>query len=103
MKIWTIVAAAALIACNPAGAKTLRWAAQADSSTVDPHAQNESFTNAINGLVYEYLVSYDKAVNLTPQLAESWKNTSPTTWVFYLRKGVKFSDGTPFTADDVVF
>ena len=84
-------------------AKTLRWASQGDTSTVDPHAQNESFTNAINGLVYEYLVSYDKAVNLTPQLAESWKNTSPTTWVFNLRKGVKFSDGTPFTADDVVF
>jgi peptide/nickel transport system substrate-binding protein len=103
MRTWTIVAAAALIACNPAAAKTLRWAAQADSSTVDPHAQNESFTNALNGLVYEYLVSYDKKVNLTPELAVSWKNTGPTTWVFNLRRGVKFSDGTPFTADDVVF
>jgi peptide/nickel transport system substrate-binding protein len=103
MRTWTIVAAAALWACNPATAKTLRWAAQADSSTVDPHAQNESFTNALNGLVYEYLVSYDKKVNLSPQLAVSWKNTSPTTWVFNLRHDVKFSDGTPFTADDVVF
>jgi peptide/nickel transport system substrate-binding protein len=42
-------------------------------------------------------------VNLTPQLATSWKNTSPTTWVFHLRRDVKCSDGTPFTADDVVF
>jgi peptide/nickel transport system substrate-binding protein len=92
-----------VLACSLVPAKTLRWASQGDSSTMDPHAQNESFTNALNGLVYEYLVSYDKKVNLTPQLAESWKNTSPTTWVFYLRKDVKFSDGTPFTADDVVF
>jgi len=38
-----------------------------------------------------------------PQLATSWKNTSPTTWVFKLRRGVKFTDGTPLTADDVVF
>ena len=93
-----------VFACAPAAhAKTLRWATQGDTSTVDPHAQNESFTNAINGLVYEYLVTYDKNVALAPALATSWKNTSPTTWVFYLRRDVKFSDGTPFTADDVVF
>ena len=103
MNTWRILLLAAILVCTAAPAKTLRWASQGDTSTVDPHAQNESFTNAINGLVYEYLVGYDKSVNLTPLLAESWKNTSPTTWVFNLRKGVKFSDGTPFTADDVVF
>jgi peptide/nickel transport system substrate-binding protein len=93
-----------ILACAAAAhAKTLRWATQGDSSTLDPHAQNESFTNAINGLVYEYLCDYDKSVTLKPALATSWKNTSPTTWVFYLRRDVKFSDGTPFTADDVVF
>jgi peptide/nickel transport system substrate-binding protein len=95
--------AALLLAASAAQGKTLRWATQGDSSTVDPHAQNESFTNAINGLVYEYLVDYDKNVKLAPGLATSWKNTGPTTWVFYLRRDVKFSDGTPFTADDVVF
>src|SRR5438477_12552326 len=89
----------ALAVASAAHAKTLRWATQGDTSTVDPHAQNESFTNAINGLVYEYLVDYDKDVKLSPALATSWKNTSPTTWVFYLRHDVKFSDGTPLTAD----
>ena len=103
MRIRTILAVIAASACVAAPAKTLRWASQGDTSTVDPHAQNESFTNAINGLVYEYLVDYDKQVKLSPALATSWKNTSPTTWVFYLRRDVKFSDGTPFTADDVVF
>ena len=98
-----IIAIAAGACTGAHAAKTFRWSSQGDASTVDPHAQNESFTNAIVGLVYEYLVSYDKKVALTPQLATSWKNTSPTTWVFNLRRGVKFQDGTPFTADDVVF
>ena len=93
----------ALAVSTAAPAKTLRWSSQGDASTIDPHAQNESFTNAITGLVYEYLVSYDKKVQLTPQLATSWKSTSPTTWLFQLRRGVKFQDGSPFTADDVVF
>ena len=92
-----------LAAASTSLAKTLRWSTQGDASTVDPHAQNESFTNAINGLVYEYLVDYDKDVKLAPALATSWRNTSPTTWVFQLRRGVKFQDGTPFTAADVVF
>ena len=95
--------AAALACGDAAAAKTFRWSSQGDTSTLDPHAQNESFTNAIASLVYEYLVSYDKKVELAPQLATSWKNTSPTTWVFNLRRDVKFQDGTPFTADDVVF
>ena len=103
MNLRAALLAGFLAATSLSDAKTLRWATQGDSSTVDPHAQNESFTNAINGLVYEYLVDYDKQVRLSPALATSWKNTSPTTWVFYLRKDVKWQDGTPFTADDVVF
>ena len=38
-----------------------------------------------------------------PQLAIAWKIVDPTHWEFELRQGVRFHDGTPFTADDVVF
>jgi peptide/nickel transport system substrate-binding protein len=86
-------------------AKTLRWASQGDAATMDPHSQNETFNNGQNNLVYEYLVMRDRMTfnKFIPALAVSWTNTSPTTWVFKLRQGVKFHDGSPFTADDVVF
>jgi len=86
-----------------AGAKTLRWAGRGDMQTTDPHSQNENLTNNINQLVYEFLLVRDKKLNLLPSLAESWTKVNPTTWRFKLRPGVKFHDGTPFTADDVVF
>ncbi|MBL8518761.1 MAG: ABC transporter substrate-binding protein [Betaproteobacteria bacterium] len=84
-------------------AKSFRWSAQGDYLTADPHAQNESMTNSINGQVYEGLVVRGKKLEVLPQLATSWKQTGPNTWVFNLRKDVKFHDGAPFTADDVVF
>ena len=84
-------------------AKTLRWSSQGDYLTADPMAQNELLTNSINGQVYESLVERGKKLEIVPALATSWKQTSPTVWVFNLRKGVKFHDGSDFTADDVVF
>ena len=99
-----IAAAAAALALAPiANAKTLRWSSQGDYLTADPMAQNEILTNSINGHVYESLLQRGKKLELMPCLAVSWKQTSPTTWVFNLRKGVKFHDGSDFTADDVVF
>ena len=45
----------------------------------------------------------DRNMQVEPALAERWEQPSPTVWRFHLRRGVKFTDGTPFTADDVVF
>src|SRR5690349_20504634 len=87
----------------PADAKTLRWANRGDIQTTDPHSQNEGLTNSVNALVYEFLVDRDKKLGLVPKLAESWQRVNETTWRFKLRAGVKFHDGTPFTADDVLF
>ncbi|MEO8102815.1 MAG: ABC transporter substrate-binding protein [Betaproteobacteria bacterium] len=109
MKPFLAVAFAAAIgvgaAIGTAGvdAKTLRWASQGDIATHDPHAQNESFNNQFNGQIYEQLLVRDKDMKPVPSLATEWKQTSPTTWVFTLRKGVTWHDGSKFTADDVVF
>jgi peptide/nickel transport system substrate-binding protein len=101
--IAAVLAAAVLAAPLAADAKTLRWSSQGDYLTADPMAQNELLTNSINGQVYESLVERGKKLEILPALATSWKQTNPTTWVFNLRKGVKFHDGSDFTADDVVF
>jgi peptide/nickel transport system substrate-binding protein len=84
-------------------AQVLRWASQGDPQTLDPHAQNEILTNSTNGQVYETLVQRGRRMELAPALATRWTQVRPTVWRFTLRQGVKFHDGTPFTADDVVF
>ncbi len=99
----TLSLAVAVGLAATADAVTLRWAGRGDMQTTDPHSQNENLTNNINALVYEFLVTRDKKLGLAPALAESWTQVNPTTWRFKLRPGVKFHDGTPFTADDVVF
>ena len=49
------------------------------------------------------LISRDPSLSKVPARALSWKAIAPDTWEFKLRPDVKFSDGTPFTAEDVVF
>ena len=108
MKIPRKMAATALfVALSAAGvvasAQTVRIANQGDALSMDPHSLNETLQLSVTGNVYEPLVGRNKDLSLTPMLATSWKQTSPTVWRFELRKGVQFHDGTPFTADDVVF
>lgn len=86
-----------------ASAQTLRWASQGDPQTMDPHSQNELLTNNLNGQVYESLVNRDRRLDLVPVLALSWQQSGPLRWRFKLRPNVKFHDGAPFSADDVVF
>jgi peptide/nickel transport system substrate-binding protein len=71
--------------------------------TADPQAQNEGLNNMLMGYAYERLTTRDKALGLVPSLAVAWRQVDATTWRFDLRRGVAFHDGTPFTADDVVF
>ena len=105
MSLKTVLAGAALLAAlvAPAHAQTLRWAAQNDILTLDPHSQNHATTNAILMHAYEGLTRYDDKRNVEPALATKWTFVTPTQVRFELRKGVKFHDGSNFTADDVIF
>lgn len=97
---------AALLLVAPAAApsaKTLRWASQDDATTMDPHAFNHGMTMTVIGHIYEGLVRRGRDMRVEPALATGWSQPVPTIWRFTLRSGVKFHDGTPFGADDVVF
>src|SRR6267142_1276300 len=99
---FAIAIVASVLVCA-AEAKPFRWASQGDPQTIDPHSQNELLTNSVNGQMYETLVNRGKNLEIVPVLATEWKQVDPLTWRFTLRQGVKFHDGTPFTADDVLF
>jgi peptide/nickel transport system substrate-binding protein len=101
--LWALLAFAMLPATPPASAQTLRYANQGDLKSLDPYTLNETTALAHLGHVYEGLVSRDKDLKTVPGLAESWETPEPTRWRFHLRHDVKFQNGDPFTADDVVF
>ena len=103
--IWGVIAAfLAITAAIPADARAIKWVRSQDALTLDPHAQNEGPTHGLTHQIYEPLILRDQQGKAIPALAESWGITAdPLVWEFRLRKGVTFHDGTPFTADDVIY
>ena len=86
-----------------ASAATLRWANDGDVNSMDPYARQETFLLTFTQNIYDPLIRRSKDLKLEPSLATEWAQTAPDVWRFKLRQGVKFSDGTPFNADDVIF
>ncbi len=95
---------AAIAAAPSVQAKPFKWSSASDIPTLDIHSQNNALGNGVHAAVYDSLVYYNsQTFKPEAQLATSWREISPTQVRFNLRTGVKFSDGTPFTADDVVY
>jgi peptide/nickel transport system substrate-binding protein len=88
---------------DTAQAASFRWANNGDVSTMDPDQLQETVQLSFLLNIYEPLARRDRDLKVEPALALKWEQTSPTVWRFHLRPGVKFQDGSPFTADDVVF
>jgi len=100
-----LVASAVALALSSGQAMSeniLRWTSQGDALTLDPHAQNEAPTIAMNGMMYESLVTRDAEMTLQAELAESWESND-NVWTFKLRQGVTYHGGEDFTAEDVAF
>ena len=102
------IAAAALIAAAIpfAHAQKEREVAiglQAAITSIDPHYHNLSPNNSLLQHIFEPLIRRDANQKLVPALATSWRAIDDLTWEFKLRKNVRFHDGSPFTAEDVVF
>jgi peptide/nickel transport system substrate-binding protein/glutathione transport system substrate-binding protein len=101
-------AAATTPAAQSAPAKTpkrggiLKIALNQEANTVDPHKSRDIAGTHIKGMVYSQLMKYGRDLQIVPDLAERYENPDPTTYLFYLRKSLKFHDGADLTADDVV-
>ena len=91
------------LAVVPAAAQELKIGLAAEPTSMDPHFHNLTPNNGMLAHIFERLVETAPDNKLIPGLAESWKTTNDTTWQLKLRKGAKWHDGTPFTADDVAF
>ena len=97
---------AAMVLVGPGGAlakDVLIHGAASEPRSMDPYFHSETPTNSMNKNIHDCLVDFDKDLNVHPALAVSWENPDNLTWVFKLREGVKFHDGTPFGAADVKF
>src|SRR5215471_16916902 len=104
MRLILAVAFFALAAACDTEAKTIRYASQFDPGTMDPHALASTYNNRVLSQIYEPLVARDVDFRIVPGLALSWTPLDGGKgWRFKLRPNVKFHDGTPFNADDVVF
>ena len=103
--IRTLAAAAAWLSAAvalPVHAAAIVIGLSADVTAIDPHYHNLTPNNAVAKHLFDYLVARNEKSQLMPGLATGWKAIEPTVWEFSLRKGVKFSDGSDFTAADVV-
>ncbi|MBI5912710.1 MAG: ABC transporter substrate-binding protein [Betaproteobacteria bacterium] len=98
-----ICAALSLTGTLSAAAAELRIGLGADVTSLDPHFLNLAPNNNAAWHVFDALVHVDANARLAPGLAVSWRAIDPTTWEFKLRRGVKFHDGSDFTAENVIF
>ena len=97
-----LLAAAVLSLSALSYAANLTVGLSTDVTAIDPHYHNLTPNNNVAWHLFGYLVSRDEKSQLQPGLATEWRTIDPLTWEFKLRRGVKFHDGSDFTADDVV-
>jgi ABC-type transport system substrate-binding protein len=81
---------------------TVYYAAGADPDRLDPANAESNPSEAVNRMMYENLVKFDPKLKIVPGLATRWEQSKDgLSWTFFLRKGVKFHDGTPFNSEAV--
>lgn len=106
MKLAKTAALAALLSTTwllPSWAADLTIGRASEQSSLDPQFSRTGNNQMTSLMFFERLVSFGPNLEMSPDLAESWEVVDPTTWVIHLRPGVKFSDGSPLTVEDVIY
>ncbi|MBX9596527.1 MAG: ABC transporter substrate-binding protein [Roseomonas sp.] len=98
----TIIAAAMLaLGASGATAQNLTIATSLSLNTMDPHFFNGFPAGSAHPQIWDALTEIDENLQVKPGLATAWRLIDANTWEFDLRPGVRFHDGTPFTAADI--
>jgi peptide/nickel transport system substrate-binding protein len=103
MRSIVLAALATTLATAAPHAADLRMALSSSPSAMDPHFHNLGANLNVAANIFDTLVRMDPDSKIEPGLAESWKLLDDRTWEFKLRAGATFHDGSPLTADDVIF
>lgn len=91
-------------AASPGEARTLRWSAERDAESLDPHHIGDATAETLIHQIYQGLSQLDEDHQPAPQLARGWSvSKNGRVWRFFLHSGVRFHDGRRLRADDVVF
>src|SRR5262249_26606140 len=80
---------------------TVTMVIEFNPTNLDPRIGTDAQSEFIDELVFDSLVRKGPNFNLEPNLAESWDIPDPQTYIFHIRKGIRFHDGRPLTARDV--
>lgn len=99
----SVLALTAAAFAMPVLAQDLTMGLASAPTSIDPHFHANGSNISMTGQVFDGLTWKDENMQVHPALAESWEYTGENTWIYHLRQGVTFHDGSPFTADDVIF
>jgi peptide/nickel transport system substrate-binding protein len=93
---------AMLLSCSSRpDANTLVMCIEFSPTNLDPRVGTDAQSERIDSLLFDSLVRKDDHFNIIPGAAESWENPDPQTYIFHLRRGIRFHDGRPLTTRDV--
>jgi peptide/nickel transport system substrate-binding protein len=88
---------------NSGESGSVNFLIESSPTNLDPRVGTDSFSENLDGLIFDSLVAHDQRLNVVPDLAQKWETPDPLTYVFHLRSGVKFHDGRSLTSEDVKF
>src|SRR5438067_7422832 len=93
---------AVMLSCSSkSNPDTLVMIIESSPTNLDPRVGLDAYSERIDDLIFDDLLTRDAHLNVQPGLAERWEIPDPRTYIFYLHQGVKFHDGRPLTARDV--
>ena len=98
-----VILCSKILAKTPKYGGEVTWGIEGDPSSLAPFGILMNYAQIGKQLGYDSLVEYDRDFNVQPALATHWENPDDRTWIFHLRKGVKFHDGSNFSAEDVIY